>query len=687
MHTLETSHADNPLLDAAELPPFERIVPSHVLPAVQALLVQADAALERAIGPEVPDDWVALSAVLEVATERLGSAWHVAQHLNSVADTPEMRAAFNAALGPVTEFHTRLGADRRLYAKYRAIAATADAAAHPMASERRRALDIAIRDFVLSGAALEGPARERYAKIRERQAEIAQAFSEHVLDATDRFALDVEPERLDGLPPDAQAAARAAAERAGVSGARLTLHAPSYVPAMQHLRDRNLRERLYTAYVTRASDLGDPSLDNSALIAELLALREEEAALLGHPNYAELSLVPKMAPSATEVLEFLRDLARRARPQALRDITELEAFARAELGLPRLEPWDLPFAAERLKEARYAFSETELKAYFTLPRVLHGLFHICETLFDIAIEADVAPTWHESVQVYRIAPRGQPSRTLARFFLDLHARPGKQPGAWMSPARSRWARPDRGGALQLPVAYLVCNFASPQGERPALLSHRDVITLFHEFGHGLHHLLTQVQELAVSGVGGVEWDAVELPSQFMENFAWEWDVLRRMTAHVDTGEPLPRALFDRMVAARNFHSALAMLRQIEFGLLDMRLHTEHGSAQHLQRISDEVRAEVSVVPAAPFVRIPHAFAHIFAGGYAAGYYSYKWAEVLSADAFAAFEETGVLDEATGRRYRREILEAGGSRPAMASFEAFRGRAPTLDALLRHQGLG
>jgi oligopeptidase A len=687
MDTLAPPGADNPLLAHDEHLDFVRIEAAHVLPAVQALVEQADAALERAVGPEVPDDWVAVSAVLDVATERLGSAWHTAQHLNSVADTPALRAAIHAALGPVTEFHTRLGADRRLYAKYRAIAAAAGDAAQPMPPERSRALDIAIRDFVLSGAALEGAARERYARIRERQAEIGQAFSEHVLDATDRFALDVDPQRLDGLPADAQAAARAAAERAGVAGARLTLHAPSYVPAMQHLRDRDLRERLYTAYVTRASDLGDPALDNTALIGELLALREEEATLLGHPSYAELSLVPKMAPSATKVLDFLRDLARRARPQALRDMADLEAFARAELGLARLEPWDLPFAAERLKEARYAFSEAELKAYFTLPRVLHGLFHICETLFDIAIEADEAPTWHESVQVWRIAHRGQPSRTLARFFLDLQARPGKQPGAWMSPARSRWARPDRGGAVQLPVSYLVCNFASPQGDRPALLSHRDVITLFHEFGHGLHHLLTQVRELAVSGVGGVEWDAVELPSQFMENFAWEWDVLRRMTAHVDTGEPLPRALFDRMLAARNFHSALAMLRQIEFGLLDMRLHTEPGSAQHLQRIAEEVRSEVSVVPAAPFARIPHAFSHIFAGGYAAGYYSYKWAEVLSADAFAAFEEAGVLDEATGRRYRREILEVGGSRPAMASFEAFRGRAPTLDALLRHQGLG
>ena len=679
-------HADNPLLRGDALPPFPEIDAAHVVPAVQALLSQAEAALERVVGPEVPDDWDAVSAVLDVATERLGAVWHVAQHLNSVADTPAMRAAFNAALGPITQFHTRLGADRRLYAKYRAIAAAQAGASAPLPADRQRALDNAIRDFVLSGAALEGEARTRYARIRERQAEIAQAFSEHVLDATDRFALDVEPARLEGLPLDSQAAARAAAEHAGVPGARLTLHAPSYVPAMQHLRDRALREQLHTAYVTRASELGDPALDNTALIRELLQLREEEAALLGHAHYAELSLVPKMAPSAARVLGFLRDLAQRARPQALRDVEELRAFAREQLGLDDLQPWDLAFAAERLKESRYAFSETELKAYFTLPRVLHGLFHICETLFDIAIEEDTAPTWHDSVRVYRIARRDQASHTLARFYLDLHARPGKQPGAWMSPARGRWARPDCAGAVQLPVAYLVCNFASPQGDRPALLAHRDVITLFHEFGHGLHHLLTRVNELAVAGTAGVEWDAVELPSQFMENFAWEWDVLRRMTAHVDTGEPLPRELFERMVTARNFHSALAMLRQIEFGLLDMRLHTEPGSAARVLDIAREVRAEVAVVPAAEFTRTPHAFSHIFAGGYAAGYYSYKWAEVLSADAFAAFEEAGVLDVSTGSRYRREILEVGGSRPAMESFRAFRGREPTLDALLRHQGL-
>ena len=675
--------APNPLLADDALPAFDEISPVHVMPAVQARLARAHAALEEAVSAQVPADYDALSRVLDVATEGLERTWNLATHLNAVANTPELRTAFNEALGPVTAFHTKLGADERLYAKVRDIAASG--AAH--APARQRALANAIRDFALSGAALQGAARERHAAIRAREAEISQAFSEHVLDATDRFALDVPEARLQGLPADVAAAACAAARAAGVEGARLTLHAPVYVPATQHLRDRGLREALYTAFVTRASDLGDPALDNSALMTELLALREEEAALLGHADYATLSLVPKMATSAQAVLDFLRDLARRARPQALRDLAELQEFAAGTLGLHELQPWDIPFVAERLKEARFAFSESELKAYFTLPRVLHGLFQICETLFEVAITPEPAPVWHDSVQFYRISRRDAPSQALAHFYLDLHARPGKQPGAWMSPARSRWARPDAGGRLQTPVAFPVCNFASPQGGQPALLAHRDVITLFHEFGHGLHHLLTQVGELPVAGISGVEWDAVELPSQFMENFAWEWDVLRRMTSHVETGEALPRALFDRMLAARNFHSALAMLRQVEYGLLDMRLHTERGSGTRVQRVVEEVNQEVSVLPYAAFNRVAHAFAHIFAGGYAAGYYSYKWAEVLSADAFGAFEEAGVLDVPTGRRYRREILEVGGSRPAMESFRAFRGREPTLDALLRHQGIG
>ena len=680
----------NPLLDFGPRPAFDRIRAEHVAPAVQTLLAQAEAALERAVGPDVPLDYEALSAVLDVAAERLERAWGQVGHLHAVADTPELRAAYSDSLGAVTAFHTKLAADQRLLARYRALRQQ-DAALTPA---RRRALDNALRDFELSGAMLEGAARERFAQIKARRAELAQQFSEHVLDATDAFHLDVTEDRLAGLPADALAAAREAARATGVEGCRLTLHAPSYLPAMQHVSDRGVREALYRAYVTRASaeGQGPAEQDNTAIIQEQLTLKQEEAQLLGRANYAEVSLAAKMAGSPPEVLDFLRLLARRARPSAQKDFAELQAFAAVELGLADLQAWDVPYASERLREQRYAYSEEEVRAYFTLPRVLQGLFEIIETLFGVRIVEDQAPVWHESVKFYRIErPAAQAGdaapTTVAHFYLDLHARPGKSPGAWMSDAQARWRRPDADRSLQTPVARLICNFASPQGGRPALLTHDDVITLFHEFGHGLHHMLTQVEDLAVSGIAGVEWDAVELPSQFMENFCWEWSVLRRLTAHVDTGEALPRELFDKLLAAKNFQSGLATLRQIEFGLFDMRLHAEPGSQADVQRVMDEVRAEVAVIHPPAFNRFQNAFSHIFGGGYAAGYYSYKWAEVLSADAWSAFEETDPLDVATGQRYLRTILEVGGSRPALESFKAFRGREPSIDALLRHQGLG
>ena len=675
----------NPLLDTTGLPPFADIRPEHVTPALDVLLADARAALERVVGDDVPADYDAMSAVLDVATERLGRAWGAVNHLNHVADTPDLRAAYNANLPRVTEFHTALGADERLYAKYKALAASPKSATLPPA--RRRALDNALRDFVLSGAELQGEAKERFAQIQERCAELHQAFSEHVLDATDRFALYVDPARLDGVPGDVVEAARQQAAKDGRDGqAKLTLHMPSYLPVMQYGTDRALREELYRAYVTRASEFGDPALDNSAIMRELLQLRHEEARLLEHETYAHLSLVPKMADSPEQVLGFLRDLARRARPYAERDLAELREFAARELGLADLQPWDLAFASERLKQARYAFSDQEVKQYFTEPRVLDGLFRIVETLFEVAIRPDEAPVWHPSVRFYRVERDGE---LVAQFYLDPYARNGKRPGAWMDDVRGRWARPDRepGAGVQTPVAHLVCNFAPPVGDRPALLTHDDVTTLFHEFGHGLHHMLTRVEDLGVAGIAGVEWDAVELPSQFMENFCWEWDVLRRLTAHVDTGEPLPRALFDKMIAAKNFQSGLQTLRQVEFALFDMRVHHESDAAERLQAIIDEVRDEVAVVPRVPFNRFQHTFSHIFAGGYSAGYYSYKWAEVLSADAWSAFEEAGVFDAETGRRYRREILEAGGSRRAIENFVAFRGREPVIDALLRHQGMG
>jgi oligopeptidase A len=509
-----------------------------------------------------------------------------------------------------------------------------------------------------------------------------QTFAEHVLDATDSYAYFASAAELVGVPEDTQAAAQLAAQTEGKSGYKLTLHAPSYIPTMQYAQNRQLRERLYRAYTTRASELGNTAHNNSPVMQEILALRQEEAQLLGYHNYAEVSVVPKMAESPGQVLDFLRDLARRAKPHAQRDLSELREFARTELHLPDLQAWDIAFASEKLKEKRYAFSEQDIKPYLTEPKVLDGLFRIIETLFDVQIKTDTAPVWHPSVRFFRIE---RSEKLVGQFYLDPYARVGKRPGAWMDDARGRWHRPDT-GITQTPIAHLVCNFTPPQNNRPALFTHDDVTTLFHEFGHGLHHMLTQVEDIGVAGISGVEWDAVELPSQFMENFCWEWDVLEHMTAHVDTGERLPKELFNKMLAAKNFQSGMQTVRQVEMSLFDMRLHAEPGSQNRIQALLNEVRQEVSVVQAPDFNRFQNGFSHIFAGGYAAGYYSYKWAEVLSADAWSAFEETSPLDPQTGLRYRQAILETGGSRSALQNFKAFRAREPQIDALLRHQGM-
>ncbi len=673
----------NPLLDFSDLPQFGRIRPEDVPQAIDTLLERANTALETVTAPDFPARWDAIAKVLDVATEELGRAWGAVSHLNSVADTPELRAAYNAALPRVTEFWTRLGADERLYAKYKAIDPST------LSPEQQQALRNAVRNFVLSGAELQGPARERFAQIQERQAELSQKFSENALDATDAFAYYAQAEELDGVPADVQQSARAAAQAEGKPGYKLTLKMPCYLPVMQFARSSALRETLYRAYVTRASDQAEGDarrFDNTELVKEILALRKEEAQLLGYANFGEVSLVPKMAESPAQVVDFLRDLARRARPYAEQDVADLRTFAAEQLGIADPQSWDWPYISEKLKEQRYSFSEQEVKQYFTAPKVLGGLFKIIETLFEVAIRKDKAPVWNPAVEFYRIERNGQ---LIGQFYLDQPARVGKRGGAWMDDVRARWLRPDT-GTLQTPVAHLVCNFAEGVDGKPPLLTHDDVITLFHEFGHGLHHMLTQVNERDVSGISGVEWDAVELPSQFMENFCWEWDVLKHMTSHVDTGEPLPRALFDKMIAAKNFQSGMATLRQIEFALFDMLLHTEHDPASDFMPLLDQVRAEVAVLQPPAFSRSAHTFSHIFAGGYAAGYYSYKWAEVLSADAYAAFEESagadGQPDAETGRRYREAILEAGGSRPAMESFKAFRGREPSLDALLRHQGM-
>jgi oligopeptidase A len=681
----------NPLLSPAALPLFDQIRPEHVADAIDTLLAAANQSLETVTAADFPAQWEPIARELDVATEKLGIAWGSVSHLNGVVDTPELRAAYNAALPAVTEFWTRLGADERLYAKYKAIDI------ETLNAEQRQAHKNAIRNFVLGGAELEGSRRERFAEIQEQLAALSQKFSENTLDATDSFSYYATAEEMLGVPEDVQQAALNAAQAEGKAAYKLTLKMPCYLPVMQFAQSSALRATLYRAYVTRASDQADAAtlkFDNTPGIHNILALRQEEAALLGYPNFAALSLVPKMASSPDVVIRFLRDLAQKARPFAAQDLADLRDFAGEHLHLADPQPWDWPYVGEKLKEARYAFSEQEVKQYFTLPKVLSGLFKIAETLFDLSITRDHAPVWNPNVEFYRIERAGpQGSQLIGQFYLDPTARSGKRGGAWMDDVRTRWLRPDT-AQLQTPVAHLVCNFADgvevDGHQQPALLSHDDVTTLFHEFGHGLHHMLTQVNEHDVSGISGVEWDAVELPSQFMENFCWEWNVLRHMTSHVQTGEPLPRALFDKMLAARNFQSGLQTLRQIEFSLFDMLLHTAHTPGADFMPLLRQVRNEVAVMHPPEWSRTAHTFSHIFAGGYAAGYYSYKWAEVLSADAYAAFEETagpdGLPNLETGRKYRQAILETGGSRPAMESFKAFRGREPTLDALLRHQGM-
>jgi oligopeptidase A len=681
----------NPLLDFSDLPPFAAIQPSHVAEAVDALIAQAQTALDAVTKLEFPADWKQLSATLDVQTEKLSRAWGAVGHLNAVADTPELRAAYNDRLAAVSEFYTALGADERLYAKYKAIEAAA------LNSEQKKAHENALRAFRLGGAELQGAAKERFAQIQTRQSELSQKFSENTLDSTEAFAYFATEDELDGLPEDVKTTARQLAEKDSRPGYKLTLKMPCYLPVMQYAKSSALRKILYMAHNTRASELFPASelheagkFDNTPIMREILALRQEESQLLGYQNFAEVSLVPKMADSPQQVVDFLRGLGKRARPFAEKDVAEMREFAAKELGLNDPQAWDWPYIGEKLKEAKYAFSEQEVKQYFTAPKVLAGLFNIIQTLFEVDIVRDEAPVWNSKVEFYALMRGGQ---KIAQFYLDTPARDGKRGGAWMDDVHARWLRPDT-GALQIPVAHLVCNFADGVDGKPALLTHDDVITLFHEFGHGLHHMLTQVNERDVSGISGVEWDAVELPSQFMENFCWEWDVLKHMTAHVDTGAALPRELFDKMLAAKNFQSGMQTLRQVEFALFDMLMHMEADStkAEPLQ-VSRAVHQEVGVLPRPAEVRTPNSFGHVFSGGYAAGYYSYKWAELLSADAYAAFEEAAAANgqppaaqKETGRKYRREVLEVGGSRSAAQSFAAFRGRAPQLDALLRHQGM-
>ena len=701
INTSSLDPSSNPLLSFGRgIAQYDQVKPEQIAPAIEFLLSGCEAAVTKAIDPKTPASWNDLAEPLEDATEQLGRSWGVVSHLNAVADTPELRAAYGAMLPKVTAFFASLGQNLELYKRYKEIKAGAEFA--KLSPEQQKVIDNSLRDFRLGGAELADDQKPRFTQIQDEQAALAKGFSDHVLDATDSFIHLVSSQAdLIGLPEDAIAAAADTAKQKGLEGWAFTLHFPSYYPVQQYSQNRSLRRLLYEAYVTRASELapqyskGNIEWDNTHNMIEQLRLRDEEARMLGFDNYAALSLAPKMARDVSEVDSFLTDFAKRAKPFAQKDWNELQEFARS-LGLvDGIEPWDMAFISEKLKHERYAFSENELKQYFPLPKVLDGLFKVIQTLFSVNIQPASLPIWHPSVQSFEI--RNTNNQIIAYFYLDPYARSGKRGGAWMDDARGR--RLLANGEIQAPVAYLVCNFAAPvevNGQlRQPTITHDDVITLFHESGHGLHHLLTQVGALGVSGINGVEWDAVELPSQFMENFCWEWEVLQQMTAHVDTGLPLPRDLYNKMLSAKNFQNGLTTMRQLVFSLTDWRLHSQFDAqtaqGQAVLDLAREINNQFHVIPQATISRWPNTFSHIFAGGYAAGYYSYKWAEVLSADVYSAFEEAAkqkgtVLDAETGKRYRKEILEVGGSRPAAESFKAFRGRPPQIDALLRHGGL-
>ena len=686
----------NPLITFGRgIPAYAEVKPEHIDSAISYLLKAAEAAVDKATDANTPCTWDALAEPLEDATESLGRSWSVISHLNSVADTPELRAAYGEMLPQVTAFFSSLSQNLALYEKFKVIQSSSEFSKLGMA--QKKVIENALRDFRLGGAELTDAQKPRFAQIQDEQAILGKAFSDHVLDATDGFVhLITDEAELAGLPEDAIAAAADTAKQKNLEGWAFTLHFPSYYPVMQYSENRALRQLMYQAYVTRASELapqftnGKLEWDNTENMLAQLRLRDEEARMLGFANYASLSIAPKMANTVSEVDQFLGDIAKKSKPFAQQDWEELQAFANTEL-----QPWDIPYYSEKLKQARYSFSENELKQYFPLPKVLEGLFGVIQTLFGVKIHQADLPTWHADVQSFSVS--NEDGQIVAYFYLDPYARPGKRGGAWMDDARGR--RELANGEIQIPVAYLVCNFAPPvkvDGQlRQPTITHDDVITLFHESGHGLHHLLTQVGALGVSGINGVEWDAVELPSQFMENFCWEWEVLEKMTAHAETGKPLPKALFDKMLAAKNFQNGLGTLRQIVMSLTDWRLHSTFdvtkAKGEAVLELSRNTATEFNIIPQPEISRWINSFSHIFAGGYAAGYYSYKWAEVLSADAYSAFEEAAklngsVLDQQTGKRYRQEILEVGGSRPAAESFKAFRGREPSIDALLRHGGL-
>ncbi len=674
--------AENPLLQSFDLPPYSAIKPEHVEPAVDAILADNRAAIAALLATPSTPSWSGLVLALDELGARLGQAWSPVSHLNAVCNSAELRGAYEACLPKLSEYYTEMGQNRALFQAYEALASSPEAAGFEVA--QKTILEHTLRDFRLSGIDLPAAEQKRYGEIQMKLSELTSAFSNQLLDATQAWTKQIADEaQLAGLTDSAKAQMKQAAEAKGVDGWLISLEFPSYYAVMTYADDRALREEVYTAYCTRASDQGPKAgqNDNGPLMEQILDLRQELAKLLGFGNYAELSLASKMAESTDQVLSFLRDLGVRGKPFAEQDLAELKAFA-AEQGLHDLQSWDVGYYSEKLREQRYSISQEILRAYFPIDKVLSGLFVIVERLYGIQItEQKGFDSWHPDVRLFEIRENGE---HVGRFFFDLYARANKRGGAWMDGARDK--RRTAGGELISPVANLVCNFTPAVGGKPALLTHDEVTTLFHEFGHGLHHLLTRVEHAGVSGINGVAWDAVELPSQFMENWCWEPEGLALISGHYQTGEALPQALLDKMLAAKNFQSGLMMVRQIEFSLFDFELHATHGDGRSVLEVLEGIRDEVSVLRPPAFNRFANSFAHIFAGGYAAGYYSYKWAEVLSADAFSRFEEEGVFNGDTGRAFREAILARGGSQEPMVLFVDFRGREPSIDALLRHLGL-
>ena len=672
--------SDNVLLHLGEEPRFDQIKTEDIKPALQTAIAEAREQI-AAIKAQTHTDWANTVEKLTDITERVGRIWSVVSHLNSVVDTPELRAVYNELMPEITIFFTEIGQDIELYNRFKIIKNSAEF--DTLSPAQQTKLNHDLRDFVLSGAELPPEQQAELAQLQTEGAQLGAKFAQNIQDATDAFGIyfdDTAP--LAGIPEDSIAMFAAAAQSEGKTGYKIGLQIPHYLAVIQYADNRELREQIYRAYVTRASELSDEGkFDNTANVEQTLANALKTAKLLGFKNYAELSLATKMADTPEQVLNFLHDLARRAKPFAEKDFAEIKAFARESLNIEDPQSWDLSYAAEKLRQAKYAFSETEVKKYFPISKVLAGLFAQIKKLYGIELAEKTVPVWHKDVRYFELKQDGQ---TIGGVYMDLYAREGKRGGAWMDGYKSRRRFAD--GTLQLPTAYLVCNFTPPVGDKEARLSHDEIITLFHETGHGLHHLLTQVDEVGVSGINGVEWDAVELPSQFMENFVWEYDVLAQMSSHEETGAVLPKELFDKMHAAKNFQRGMFLVRQMEFALFDMEIYhqEDEGRLKEWPQILDKVRQEVAVTQPPAYNRFALSFSHIFAGGYSAGYYSYAWAEVLSADAYAAFEESDDVAE-TGRRFWKEILAVGGSRSAAESFKAFRGREPSLDALLRHSG--